>query len=132
MNVRHPRYAYCSFLAKPLPVVNFRTLDLNLLRVFDAVMAEGSLTRAAEQLAMTQPAASHALKRLRSAVGEDLFVRTAFGMRPTARAEALWPQVRGALAQLQGSLAPRSYEPRTDLASFRLAMADSTATMLMP
>jgi DNA-binding transcriptional LysR family regulator len=112
--------------------VNFRTLDLNLLRVFDAVMAEGSLTRAAEQLAMTQPAASHALKRLRAAVDEDLFVRTAFGMRPTARAEALWPQVRGALAQLQGALAPRSYEPRTDIANFRLAMADSTATMLLP
>jgi DNA-binding transcriptional LysR family regulator len=112
--------------------VNFRTLDLNLLRVFDAVMAEGSLTRAAEQLAMTQPAASHALKRLRAAVGEDLFTRTAFGMRPTARAEALWPQVRAALAQLQGALAPRSYEPAADVANFRLAMADSTATMLMP
>jgi len=50
--------------------VNFRTLDLNLLRVFDAVMAEGSLTRAAERLAMTQPAASHALKRLHGAIGE--------------------------------------------------------------
>jgi len=112
--------------------MSFLTLDLNLLRVFDAVMAEGSLTRAAEQLAMTQPAASHALKRLRAAVGEDLFVRTAFGMRPTARAEALWPQVRGALAQLQGALAPRSYEPRADVANFRLAMADSTATMLLP
>ena len=52
--------------------MNFRTLDLNLLRVFDAVMAEGSLTRAAERLAMTQPAASHALKRLHVAVGEEL------------------------------------------------------------
>jgi DNA-binding transcriptional LysR family regulator len=114
------------------PVVNFRTLDLNLLRVFDAVMAEGSLTRAAEQLAMTQPAASHALKRLRTAVDEDLFVRTAFGMRPTARAEALWPQVRGALAQLQGALAPGGFDPRMDIANFRLAMADSTATMLIP
>ena len=69
--------------------MNFRTLDLNLLRVFDAVMAEGSLTRASERLAMTQPAASHALKRLHVAVGEDLFHRTAFGMRPTARAELL-------------------------------------------
>ena len=50
--------------------VNFRTLDLNLLRVFDAVMAEGSLTRAAGALAMTQPAASHAVKRLHDALGE--------------------------------------------------------------
>jgi len=67
--------------------VNFRTLDLNLLRVFDALMTEGSLTRAAEALAITQPAASHALKRLHDALGEALFVRTAFGMKPSPRAE---------------------------------------------
>ena len=52
------------------PIVNFRTIDLNLLRVFDAVMAEGSLTRAAAVLSMTQPAASHALKRLHDTIGE--------------------------------------------------------------
>ena len=112
--------------------MNFRTLDLNLLRVFDAVMAEGSLTRAAERLAMTQPAASHALKRLHIAVGEDLLLRTAFGMRPTARAEALWPQVRAALSQLQGALSPRSFDPTTDPATFNIAMADATAAMLLP
>jgi DNA-binding transcriptional LysR family regulator len=112
--------------------VNFRTLDLNLLRVFDAVMAEGSLTRAAQRLAMTQPAASHALKRLHLAVGEELLLRTAFGMRPTARAEALWPQVRAALAQLQGALSPRSFDPTTDAATFSIAMADATAAMLLP
>jgi len=112
--------------------VNFRTLDLNLLRVFDAVMAEGSLTRAAERLAMTQPAASHALKRLHVAVGEELFHRTAFGMRGTARAELLWPQVRAALAQLQTALSPRSFDPATDAATFHIAMADATAAMLLP
>ena len=112
--------------------VNFRTLDLNLLRVFDAVMAEGSLTRAAERLTMTQPAASHALKRLHGAVGEDLFHRTAFGMRPTARAELLWPQVRAALAQLQTALSPRSFDPTHDAATFNIAMADATAAMLLP
>ncbi|HEX7637263.1 MAG TPA: LysR family transcriptional regulator [Burkholderiaceae bacterium] len=112
--------------------MNFRTLDLNLLRVFDAVMAEGSLTRAAERLAMTQPAASHALKRLHQAVGEDLLHRTAFGMRPTARAEALWPQVRAALAQLQTALSPRSFDPAADAATFSIAMADATAAMLLP
>ena len=112
--------------------MNFRTLDLNLLRVFDAVMAEGSLTRAAERLAMTQPAASHALKRLHVAVGEELFHRTAFGMRPTARAELLWPQVRAALAQLQTALSPRSFDPTADAATFNIAMADATAAMLLP
>lgn len=132
MNVGHQRYAYCEYLAPPSSSVNFRTLDLNLLRVFDAVMAEGSVTRAAERLAMTQPAASHALKRLHEAVGEELLLRTAFGMRPTARAEALWPQVRAALAQLQGALSPPSFDPAVDAATFNIAMADATAAMLLP
>jgi DNA-binding transcriptional LysR family regulator len=112
--------------------MNFRTLDLNLLRVFDRVMAEGSLTRAAAELAMTQPAASHALKRLHAAVGEPLFVRSAFGMKPTARAEALWPQVRDALASLRQALAPEHFDPRADNAVFRLTMADATAALLSP
>lgn len=110
--------------------MNFRTLDLNLLRVFDRVMADGSLTRAAAELSMTQPAASHALKRLHQAVGEPLFVRTAFGMKPTARAEALWPQVRDALASLREALSPERFDPRRGETAFRLAMADATAALL--
>ncbi len=112
--------------------INFRTFDLNLLRVFDRVMAEGSLTRAAAALAMTQPAASHALKRLHRAIGEPLFVRGAFGMRPTARAEALWPQVREALDGLRQALAPETFDPRKGATVFRLAMADATAALLSP
>jgi DNA-binding transcriptional LysR family regulator len=112
--------------------LNFRTLDLNLLKVFDTVMAEGSLTRAATTLSMTQPAVSHALRRLRESVGEELFVRVAHGVRPTARAEALWPQVRQALAGLRQALAPEHFDPAQDPASFRLAMVDATAVLLMP
>ncbi len=112
--------------------LNFRTLDLNLLRVLDAVMAEGSLTRAATALAMTQPAVSHALRRLRESLGEELFVRTAHGMRPTPRAEALWPQVRQALTGLRQALAPGDFDPARDAVQFRLAMADATAAMLAP
>jgi DNA-binding transcriptional LysR family regulator len=112
--------------------MNFRTLDLNLLRVFDAVMAERNLTRAAEQLAMTQPAVSNALKRLRDAVGEDLLTRAAFGVKPTPRAEALWPHVRAALGQLREALDPIEYDPRLQPQTFRLAMADATAVLLMP
>lgn len=110
--------------------MNFRTLDLNLLRVFDAVMSEGSLTRAAQVLAITQPAASHALKRLHEALGEALFVRNAFGMTPTPKAEALWPQVRTALGALQMALAPGEFDPRTQAVTFRLAMTDGTAVLL--
>ena len=112
--------------------MNFRTLDLNLLRVFDALMSEGSLTRAAQVLAITQPAASQALKRLHDAVGESLFVRNATGMTPTPKAEALWPQVRSALASLQQALAPGEFDAQAQDVSFRLAMADAVAAMLAP
>jgi DNA-binding transcriptional LysR family regulator len=111
---------------------SFRNLDLNLLRTFDAVMSEGSLTRAAEALHTTQPAVSHAMKRLRETVGEDLFTRSAFGMRPTPHAEHLWPQVRDALVTLRQALAPDDFNPARDAANFRLAMADATAVMLSP
>lgn len=112
--------------------MNFRTLDLNLLRVFDQVMAEQNLTRAAERLAMTQPAVSNALKRLREALGDDLLVRTAFGVKPTPKAEALWPEVRMALARLREAIDPTDFDPQAHEASFRLAMADATAATLMP
>ena len=114
------------------PAVNFRSIDLNLLRVFDAVMAEGSLTRAATVLSITQPAASHALKRLHDSLGETLFARAAVGMRPTPRAQALWPVVRAALSSLQHALAPASFDPRIDAINFRIAMADATAALLSP
>jgi DNA-binding transcriptional LysR family regulator len=112
--------------------LNFRTLDLNLLRVFDVVMAERNLTRAAERLSLTQPAVSNALKRLREAVGEDLLTRSAHGVIPTPRAEALWPEVRSALGRLRGVLAPGEFDPQTDAASFRISMADATAALFMP
>jgi len=114
------------------PALNFRTLDLNLLRVFDVVMAERNLTRAAERLSLTQPAVSNALKRLREAVGEDLLTRSAHGVVPTPRAEALWPEVRSALGRLRGVLAPGEFDPAADAANFRIAMADATAALFMP
>jgi DNA-binding transcriptional LysR family regulator len=113
-------------------VINFQSFDLNLLRVFDAAMSERSLTRAAKRLHLSQSAVSHALKRLREAVGEDQFERTAFGVIPTPRADALWPSVRTSLAQLQHAIAPAGYDPRAEAANFRLTMADATAAMLLP
>ena len=65
--------------------VNFRTLDLNLLRIFDEVMAERSLTRAAHKLALTQPAVSNAMRRLRERLGEDLMRRDGQGLRRLRR-----------------------------------------------
>jgi DNA-binding transcriptional LysR family regulator len=112
--------------------MSFLTLDLNLLRVFDAVMTEQNLTRAANQLAMTQPAVSNALKRLRDTLDDDLLVRTSHGMKPTPRAEELWPAVRDALAGLQAALTPENIQISDARSTFRIAMADSTASLLLP
>ncbi|WP_309681381.1 LysR family transcriptional regulator [Polaromonas sp.] len=112
--------------------LNFRTLDLNLLRVFDEVMAERSLTRAARNLSLTQPAVSNALRRLRDALGDELVQRSGQGMAPTPRALALWPVVREALQQLQESLAPSTFVAAEASTTFVLAMADATAAELIP
>ncbi len=112
--------------------MSFLTLDLNLLRVFDAVMTEQNLTRAASRLAMTQPAVSNAVKRLRDALADELLIRTAHGVKPTARAESLWPAVRRALADLEEAVAPRSFELAKAHATFRMAMADATAGLMLP
>lgn len=111
---------------------NFRTLDLNLLRVFDQVMAERNLTRAARNLNMTQPAVSNALNRLRDALGDKLVNRSGYGVEPTPRALALWPAVGDALRQLEASLAPGDFTASEANNTFVLAMADATAAELMP
>jgi DNA-binding transcriptional LysR family regulator len=116
----------------PTRPINFRTLDLNLLRVLDEVLSERSLTRAARNLAMTQPAVSNAIKRLRNVVDDDLVQRAGFGVEPTPRALALWPAIRTALAGLQQSLAPGEFDPALSDATFVLAMADATAAELVP
>jgi DNA-binding transcriptional LysR family regulator len=111
---------------------NFKNLDLNLLRVFDAVMAERNLTRAGSRLSMTQPAVSNALRRLREALGDDLVVRAGYGVEPTPQAQALWPAVRGALSQLQEALVPEPFDACSATNTFVLVMADATAAVLVP
>ena len=112
--------------------MNFRTLDLNLLRVFDAVMTERHVTRAALGLAMTQPAVSNALRRLREAIGEELFIPGAGGVTPTRRAEVLWPVVRAALESMRTAVEPDLFDVRHNEREFAIAMADATAAVLMP
>ena len=107
--------------------LNFRTLDLNLLRVFDEVMTERSLTRAARNLSLTQPAVSNALRRFREAMGDELIKRSGQSMAPTPRALALWPAVREALRELQEVLTPSKFVPAQAKTTFVLAMADATA-----
>ena len=112
--------------------MNFRTLDLNLLRVFDVAMTERNVTRAAERLSMTQPAVSNALRRLREATGEDLFVASSTGVTPTPRAIALWPTVRAALGDLRQALEPQAFDPASDARTFTVVTADANAALTVP
>jgi DNA-binding transcriptional LysR family regulator len=112
--------------------INFKNLDLNLLRVLDAIMAEKSLTRAAQTLSLTQPAVSNALRRLRTHLKDPLLKRTGQFLQPTPLAKALWPQVRGALQQLETALNPQPFDPLQTTQAFIVAMADATAAELIP
>lgn len=133
MDVSHGIYYIREYDPNPLgPRMNFRTLDLNLLRVFDEIMAERNLTRAARNLAMSQPAVSNALRRLRDALGDELVVRSGHGVEPTPAALAWWPSVRDALSQLRQTFASASFDPRESRTSFTMAMADATAALLIP
>lgn len=85
--------------------MNIGTLDLNLLKVFEALHDEGSASRAALRLGVTQSAISAALRRLRNAYGDQLFVRTGRGLTPTLRADQLKPVISDALNKCRQSLA---------------------------
>ncbi|MBI4697042.1 MAG: LysR family transcriptional regulator [Gammaproteobacteria bacterium] len=110
-----------------------RRVDLNLYRIFDTIYQEGSLTRAAEVLHLTQPAVSNALARLREVYADALFVRTATGMVPTPLAETVAADVRAALQLLHGSLgSAKAFDPATTPRRFRLAAGDLAAATVVP
>jgi len=116
-----------------IKVVNVADLDLNLLRVFDAVLHESSVTAAAARLELTQPAVSNALARLRGLLGDPLFVRTASGMEPTPFARGIAEPVRQALALLETALAQGpGFEPATATRSFRFYMSDVGQVEFLP
>jgi DNA-binding transcriptional LysR family regulator len=106
-----------------------RNLDLNLLLVFDAVMRERSVVRAADALAISQPAVSHALNRLRHALKDKLFVRTPSGMLPTPRAEALALPVRKALSGLQLAVEGDRFDPAQADRRFTIAVNNYAAVV---
>lgn len=113
--------------------MNVRALDLNLLRVFDAVLRGRSVTAAAGQLELTQPAVSNALARLRGAFGDALFLRTPRGMEPTPFARELAEPVRQALALLESALAHGpGFDPATSSRNFRFYMSDLGQIEFLP
>src|SRR4030081_1841502 len=106
-------------------------IDLNLLVVFDAIMRDRSVTRAGQRLGLSQPAMSHALTRLRHMLKDELFVRSPNGMVPTPRAEQLATPIRIALDGLQQSLEPLQFEPAKTTATFRIAVDNYAAIVLV-
>lgn len=111
--------------------MNVSSLDLNLLRVFDAVMTEGNVTRAADRLFLSQPATSHALGRLRHILKDDLFVKVPGGVRPTPRAQELAGPVHEALTSLEQAFNPPEFDPATSNRVIRVATHDYLVTTLM-
>ncbi len=108
-------------------------IDLNLFVVFDAIYSEGSITRAAEVLHLTQPAVSHALGRLREVLSDELFIRSARGMRPTPYADQLIGTVRQSLNQLQRGLQQSvEFSPSRLNTQFRLNIRDMFEVLMMP
>jgi DNA-binding transcriptional LysR family regulator len=106
-----------------------RPQELNLLMVFDAIMTERSITRAANRLSMTQPAVSNAVSRMRIAWKDELFVKDGRNIQPTLHAQNLWNQVRAPLTALTDAVDPKIFDPATAKRTFRVAVADVVVDM---
>ncbi len=111
---------------------SFSTIDLNLLRVFDAVMEERSVLRASQKVCLSQSAVSHSLARLREMLDDDLFIRTATGMQPTGRARAMAGMVRDALKTLEAAIELPKFDPASSTRTFTLAANDFTTMVVAP
>ncbi len=113
--------------------MNFRQLDLNLLRVLCAIHRCGSVTEAGRQLALSQPATSNALARLRQSFGDELFVRSPSGLHPTHLAQRVVPVVAAHLRDLEAALAcGQAFDPAIDHAHWRLSLSDLGEMMFLP
>jgi DNA-binding transcriptional LysR family regulator len=106
-------------------------MDLNLLRVFDAVMTERHVGRAAVSIGRTQPAVSNALARLRAEFGDPLFVRSPTGVTPTARAEEIWRQVTPAIDIVRALGMRTHFVPSTTRETFRIACTDLESSLVL-
>ena len=110
-----------------------KDFDLNLLRVFDTIYRLGSITKAAEQLKVSQPAISHSLARLRELYGDKLFNRSPNGMTPTPVAIDIALNIGEALQQTRISLAKAGlFEPISSNRHFKIEMQDAFAAYILP
>ncbi|WP_424136257.1 LysR family transcriptional regulator [Roseomonas chloroacetimidivorans] len=113
--------------------MNLRTVDLNLLVIFDALMAERHVSRAAARIGMSQPAVSNALSRLRHLFQDELFIRAAGRMEPTPRALELGQSVEVILRQAERLLVTDlTFDPRASDRHFTLRMSDLVGYLALP
>jgi DNA-binding transcriptional LysR family regulator len=112
--------------------MNLNSLDLNLLVALDALLKEANVSRAAMRIGLSQPAASHALQRLREVIGDPLLVRTGSRMELTPRAQALRGPLAQVLDQVRGLFIPDDFEAASSERQFRLMMPDLAVELLMP
>lgn len=112
--------------------VDFSGVDLNLLKLFDALLKERSVTRAGQRLGLSQPAASRALARLRRLLNDRLVVRTALGLELTPRAAALADPVAKLLEDARSIVAPAEFDPASASRRFTIATIDHITLLLMP
>jgi len=112
--------------------MNLAALDLNLLVALEALLDEASVGRAADRVSLSQPAMSHALKRLRVLFGDPLLVRVGARMQLTARGEALRYPVKDALSRVRDLLVSEKFEAASSARTFRLFIADNASDLLLP
>src|SRR5580692_5119382 len=113
-------------------LMNLNSLDLNLLVALDALLKEASVSRAALRIGLSQPAASHALQRLRDVIGDPLLVRTGARMELTPRAQALRGPLVQTLDQVRGLFTPDEFDASQSERHFRLMMPDLAVELLVP
>ncbi|WBA19682.1 LysR family transcriptional regulator [Salinivibrio kushneri] len=107
-----------------------KTQELQLLYIFDAIMTERSVTRAAERLAMTQPAVSNAISRMRQIWNDPLFIRKGRNIEPTSYALSLWDQVGGPMNALTNAVSATQFDPASSKRKFRIAATDVIVEMV--
>jgi DNA-binding transcriptional LysR family regulator len=112
--------------------MSFNKFDLNLLRVFDAVMQERSVLRASQRICLSPTAVSHALARLRQLLNDELFVRTAAGMQPTVRSLAMAPLISEAWSSLEAAIDLPKFESRNSTRQFTIAVSDFVTMVMVP
>ncbi len=105
-------------------MTNIRSVDLNLLLIFDVLFDERSVTRAARRLAVTQPTMSGSLKRLRQTFSDQLFLRTSHGILPTPLAESLAEPIKNLIANAQALMTPKAFDPATAETTVRICGGD--------